>query len=105
MISLFLSIILVTVTITALSSSFMTNAEAQPSYYYDGIGNRYYNYEPTPEYHSYGKSNYESKESSSSLNLKKIKCNYINININGIELNITSFSFLSGIADDDAEAS
>jgi hypothetical protein len=58
-VSLFLSVILVTGTI-ALSSSFMINAQAQPSY----------------------NNNYKSKDTN--VNINKIKCINDNININGI---------------------
>ena len=77
--------------------------------YSDYIDNRYNSYEPgygmdndykerygkdsyESQYSSYGKDNnnyYKSKDSSSnSVNIKKVKCNNINVNLNGIDVNI-----------------
>ena len=70
--AIFLAIVLVAGTITALSSqsSFIVGAQAQPYY---GIDN---NYEK-----SYGKENYKSTKDSN-IDLNKIKCKNINLNIN-----------------------
>jgi hypothetical protein len=92
----FLAAVLVAGTIALSAPSFMTglNAQAQP-YYGGGMDNSY----DKP----YGKDNRD--KSKDSVNVKKIKCNNINVNVNGIELNVTSFPFLSGIGADDADAS
>ena len=66
--AIFLAIVLVTGTIAiSSSSSFMTNAQAQPYYY--GVDNN--NYE-------------KSKDISKSISVNKIKCINDNININGV---------------------
>jgi hypothetical protein len=93
--AIFLAIVLVTGTITALSfPSFMTDVEAQP--YYGEIDIRYNSYGP-PEYPSYKPDYYKpqypsydkhdrdkSKDSSSkSVSINKIKCINTNLNING----------------------
>ncbi len=36
----------------------------------------------------YGKDSYKSKDSSNSVSIKKVKCNNINVNVNGLELDI-----------------
>jgi hypothetical protein len=38
------------------------------------------------------------------MSLKSIKCDNINLNVNGLELNVTSFPFLNGLASDEVEA-
>jgi len=53
----------------------ITGAQAQEYY---GMDNNYENH--------YGKDNYKSKDSSSAI-VKKINCNNINVNVNGLEFN------------------
>jgi hypothetical protein len=73
-ISLFLAFILVTGTIALSSPSSMRDVQAQQGY--DGIDNNYEN--------DYGKDNsYKSKDNKI---VKKVKCNNINVNLNGLEL-------------------
>ena len=74
-ISLFLALILVTGTIALSSTSSMRDVQAQQGY--DGTYNNYEN--------DYGKDNsYKSKDNKI---VKKVKCNNINVNVNGLELN------------------
>jgi hypothetical protein len=74
-------------------------AQAQPYYGGGGMDNSY-----DDDRKSYGKDDNRDK-SKDSVNVKKIKCNNINVNVNGIELNVTSFPFLNGVADDDKDSS
>jgi hypothetical protein len=91
--SIFLAAILVAGTITAVYPSFVIGAEAQSETYY-GVDS----YKQ-----SYGKDNsYKSKDSSSAL-LKKIKCNNIDVNVNGLEITALPPS-LSGLLTDEAQA-
>ena len=57
------------------------------------------------KYLSYGKDdNYKSKESrSNSVSIKKVKCNNINVNVNGLDFNGLS-PFFSGLAASEAQA-
>jgi hypothetical protein len=106
--AVFLAIILIAGTIVVSSStSFMITETVHAQPYY-GMDKKYSSYESdygmdNNYQKTYGKDNRD--KSKDSVNLKKIKCNNININVNGIELNVTSFPFLSSIAADDAEAS
>ena len=84
--AIFLAIVLVAGTITLFSPSFMTGAQAQE--YYGGMENNYENH--------YGKDTYKSKDSNSVI-VKKIKCNNVNVNVNGLELNGLP-PFLTGLA-------
>src|ERR671912_1933914 len=93
--AIFLAIVLVAGTIILFSPSFMTGAQAQE--YYGGMENNYENH--------YKKDTYKSKDSNSSVNVKKIKCNNINVNVNGLELNTTSVPFLSNLLASEAQAS
>ena len=83
--SVFLAVILVAGTIVAFSPSFMT-ADAQSESYYGMDKDR----------KSYGKD----------VNVKSIKCNNVNVNINGLELNVLppalSTLLTGGEADDNA---
>ena len=47
------------------------------------------------QYSSYVKDNYKSKDSNKIV--KKINCNNVNVNVNGLELNLTSAPFLSNL--------
>ena len=71
--AIFLAIILVLGTIAFTAPSFMTNAQAFQ------LDNNYENH--------YGKDSYKSKDSNS-VNIKKVNCNNINVNANGLELNV-----------------
>jgi hypothetical protein len=73
--AVFLAIVLVLGTFTVISPSFIVGAQAEPYY---GMENNYDK--------SYGKDNYKSKDSSSVF-VKKINCNNVNVNVNGLELN------------------
>jgi hypothetical protein len=90
--SIFLAAILIAGTITAVYPSFVIGAEAQPETYY-GVDS----YKQ-----SYGKESYKSKDSSSSI-VKKVKCNNIDVNVNGLELKGLPPS-LSGLLASEAEA-
>jgi hypothetical protein len=72
--AIFLAIVLVAGTIVLSSPSFMTTASAQAQPYY-GMDKNYDK--------SYGKDNYKSKDN---VIVKKINCNNINVNVNGLEL-------------------
>ena len=72
----FLAIVLVAGTIFTFSPSFMVGVHAEP----------YYGMDTYDDKQSYGKDNHsydKSKDSSSSVSVKKIKCNNINANLNG----------------------
>jgi len=75
--AVFLAIVLVLGTI-ALSSSFMKDIQAQQEY---GAYNNYENH--------YGKDNNKSKDSNSA-NIKKLKCNNINANLNNVDASFGS---------------
>ena len=106
---MFLAIVLVLGIIATVSPSFMFGAQAELE---DELDNNYKksygkdNYKST-EYPSYEKDNsYQSKDSSNVI-IKKIKCNNINVNLNGfngIEVNALPPA-LNGLAtDDEAQA-
>ena len=107
----FLVIVLLAGTFAAISSSFMVGAQAEPYY---GMDNNYNNYEQEygmdsyDDKKSYGKdsnSNDKSKDSSNVIE-KKIKCNNINVNVNGfngVEVG-TLPTALNGLATDEAQA-
>jgi len=82
--AIFLAIVLVAGTVTLFLPPFMKSAQAEPYY---GMENNYDK--------SYGKDNYKSKDNS--VIVKKVNCNNINVNVNGLELNLTSVPFLSGL--------
>src|SRR5687768_15738868 len=90
--SIFLAAILVAGTITAVYPSFVLGAEAQSETYY-GVDS----YKQ-----SYGKESYKSKDSSSAI-VKKVKCNNIDVNVNGLEITALPPS-LSGLLTDEAQA-
>jgi hypothetical protein len=73
---LFFSAILIAGTIALSLPSFMAGVQAQQDY--GGMDNSYENY--------YGKDNYKSKDNS--VFVKKINCNNINANVNGLELDV-----------------
>ena len=107
----FLVIVLLAGTFAAISPSFMVGAQAEPYY---GMDNNYNNYEQEygmdsyDDKQSYGKdsnSNDKSKDSSNVIE-KKIKCNNINVNVNGfngVEVG-TLPTALNGLATDEAQA-
>jgi hypothetical protein len=101
--AIFLATVLVLGTIAVSSPSFMTRANAQADSYYE-MDNRYDSYEPTeytdnnsyepteypsykPEYPSDNR-DYKSKKDSSNTIVKKVKCNNINSNNNGVNVNL-----------------
>jgi hypothetical protein len=62
------------------------------SYRDDDYGKEYPSYKPV--YNSYGKyddRNYDKSKHSSSVFVKKVKCNNINVNVNGVALDINDF--------------
>jgi hypothetical protein len=90
--AIFLAIVLVVGTITLFSSS-MRDVQAQQGY--DGTYNNYEN--------DYGKDTYKSKDSNSVF-VKKVQCNNINVNVNGLELTVPPpFLADSGIGAEAAE--
>ena len=97
---MFLAIVLVLGIIATVSPSFMFGAQAELE---DELDNNYKksygkdNYKST-EYPSYEKDNsYQSKDSSNVI-IKKIKCNNINVNLNGLEINTVPPTTLNGLA-------
>jgi len=81
---MFLAIVLVLGTIAFTAPSFMTNAHATSDHERD-----YDHDEDKKSYDKYDKDYDKSKkESSSSVFVKKVKCNNINVNLNGINANI-----------------
>ena len=96
--AIFLATVLVLGTISTISPSFMLGAQAEPYY---GMNNRYDSYEPDysdrnnyapTEYPSYkpespSDNSYKSKDSSNTI-IKKVKCNNINSNNNGVDINL-----------------
>jgi hypothetical protein len=75
--AIFLVIVLVTGTITLMHPSFMAGAQAQPYYGQDN--------------------NYDKKSDKKDVSVKSIKCNNINVNVNGLELDVLP-PFLTGLA-------
>jgi hypothetical protein len=123
--AIFLAIVLIIGTFAAISPSFVIGAQAQEygmdqkynNYKQDyGQDNKYNSYEP--EYGTdygmnsydkipYGKDNSYPFKDSSSVIVKKIKCNNINVNLNGFsgdEIG-TLPTALRGLATDEAQAS
>jgi hypothetical protein len=74
--TLFLSAILIAGTIALSSPLFMTNASAQSESYYGMDNNNYKS--------QYGQDKYKTKDN---VVVKKINCNNVNVNVNGLELN------------------
>ena len=83
----FLAIVLIAGTLAAISPSFMIGAHAQQY----GMDQKYNSYEPDygmdiyDDKQSYGKDHSYDK-SKDSVIVKKIKCNNINVNLNGLEI-------------------
>ena len=71
----FLAIVLVAGIIALSSPSFMVWAQAEPGYGMDK----------------------DKKSNGKDVSVKSIKCNNVNVNVNGLELNLTSVPFLSGL--------
>lgn len=77
--AIFLAIVLIVAgTFAAISPSFIIGVNAQSNPYY-GMDNNYKN--------NYGKDSYKSKDNNNVI-VKKIKCNNINANLNGISVDI-----------------
>jgi hypothetical protein len=74
--AIFLATVLVLGTIATISPSFMVGAQAQE---YFGMERDY------------------KKSDKKDVSVKSIKCNNVNVNVNGLELNLTSVPFLSGL--------
>src|SRR5918999_1112519 len=79
----FLATVLVAGIIALSSPSFMTGAQAQ-------------------EY--YGMDRDNKKSDKKDVSVKSVKCNNVNVNVNGLELNISSVPFLSGLLASEAHA-
>ena len=112
--TIFLAAILVAGTFALSNSSFMVGAQAQQ---FNGMDQRYNNYEQDygkdnqynsyePEYgmdsydkQSYGKdsNSYDKSKDSNSVTVKKIKCNNINVNLNGFSGNEIGTAPTSGL--------
>jgi hypothetical protein len=90
--AIFLAIVLVAGTITLFSPSFMTGAQAQE--YYGGKENNYENH--------YGKDTYKSKDSNSVI-VKKINCNNVNVNVNGLEIDVLPLALANLLQGDEDE--
>ena len=86
----FLATVLVAGIIALSSPSFMVGAQAEPGYGMDRYDKK----------SSYGKDNDKSKDS---VIVKKVKCNNVNVNVNGLELDLTSVPFLSGLLASEAD--
>ena len=79
----FLATVLVAGIIALSSPSFMVGAQAAPGY---------------------GMDSYDKKSSGKDVSVKKVKCNNINVNVNGLTLNTTSVPFLSDLLGSEAHA-
>ena len=107
----FLAIVLIVGTFAAISPSFMVGAHAQQY----GMEQKYNSYEPDygmdsyDNKQSYGKdSNSYDKSKDSSTIVKKIKCNNINVNVNGfngVEVGTLPTALNGLVTDDEAQAS
>jgi hypothetical protein len=80
----FLATVLVAGIIAISSPSFMVGAQAVPEY---------------------GMDSYKKKSNAKDVSVKNVKCNNINVNVNGLELNTTSVPFLSDLLGSEAQAS
>jgi hypothetical protein len=74
--AIFLATVLLAGTIALSSPSFMTNVSAQSESYYGMDNNNYKS--------QYGQDKYKTKDN---VVVKKINCNNVNVNVNGLELN------------------
>ena len=74
--AIFLATVLLAGTIALSSPSFIVGAQADS--YYGGMDNY-------------------KKSSGKDVNVKNVKCNNVNVNVNGLDLNLTSVPFLSGL--------
>ena len=115
----FLATVLVAGIIALSSPSFMVGAQAEPGY---GMEKKYNSYEEPDygmdsyemksygnddnksQYSSYGKDNRDKSKDSNNVIVKKVKCNNINVNVNGLELNVLP-PFLSDLLGSEAQAS
>jgi hypothetical protein len=52
----------------------------------------------------YGMDSYDKKSNGKDVSIKKVKCNNINVNVNGLTLNTTSVPFLSNLLASEAHA-
>jgi hypothetical protein len=52
----------------------------------------------------YGMDSYDKKSNGKDVSIKKVKCNNINVNVNGLTLNTTSVPFLSDLLGSEAHA-
>ena len=80
----FLATVLVAGIIALSHPSFMVGAQAAPGY---------------------GMDSYDKKSNGKDVSVKKVKCNNINVNVNGLELNTTSVPFLSDLLGSEVQAS
>jgi hypothetical protein len=87
--AVFLATVLIAGTIALSFPSFMIGSAQAQSYY--GMDS----YQK-----SYDKKDDNRDKSKDSVNIKKVKCDNINVNVNGIPGNLSSLSFLKGIVDD-----
>jgi hypothetical protein len=109
---IFLTIVLIVGTFAVIYPSFMVGAHAQQ---FNGMDQKYNSYEPdygmdnSYDKKPYGKDNsYDTSKDSSSVNVKKIKCNNINVNLNGFsgnEIGASTTSGLGALATDEPQAS
>jgi hypothetical protein len=77
----FLATVLVAGIIAISSPSFMSGAQADPYY---------------------GMDSYKKKSNAKDVSVKNVKCNNINVNVNGLELNTTKVPFLSKLLTSEA---
>src|SRR5688500_6592457 len=52
----------------------------------------------------YGMDSYKKKSNAKDVSVKNVKCNNINVNVNGLELNTTEVPFLSDLLGSEAHA-
>jgi hypothetical protein len=102
--AIFLAIVLIAGTFAAISPSFMVGAHAQQY----GMNQKYNSYEPDygmdnsyDDKQSYGKDSNSYDKSKDSSN---VKCNNINVNVNG-DIDIGASQVLGALATDEAQAS
>ncbi len=110
----FLAIVFLVGTFAAITPSFIIGVNAQAEPY--GMDQRYNSYEPdygmdsydNKQYYGKDSNSYDKSKDSSSTIVKKIKCNNINVNVNGfngVEVGDALPTALNGLAtDDEAQA-
>jgi hypothetical protein len=79
---------------------------SEPEYGMDSYDKKAYgNDDYGTQYSSYGKDNSYKSKDSNSVTVKKVKCNNINVNVNGLDLNLTSVPLFSKVLGFEAQES